>query len=223
MAAESRQGLLTPPLDHSKDRRRFSPESAGCGPNGPVEPGEPVADSAVHVVPPAGSEPPVAAEPPIAGSLLPDPPPVSHSYAFQPAAMTPVELTPEPSPAVAAVPRIVGPDPGSPDRRPLDPPAGPILRSASHRHSCRAATGTVLRIAIIEPTAAPADEIARLPPAAPPRTWSISFARIGEELVAWFKTLLSAAVYATLIVTFGFQVARVEARAWCRRSRIRIG
>ena len=31
-----------------------------------------------------------------------------------------------------------------------------------------------------------------------------------DELVAWFKTLVSAAVYATLIVTFGFQVARVE-------------
>jgi signal peptidase I len=34
--------------------------------------------------------------------------------------------------------------------------------------------------------------------------------RLGEELVAWLKTLASAAVYATLIVTFGFQVARVE-------------
>ena len=34
--------------------------------------------------------------------------------------------------------------------------------------------------------------------------------RVGEELIAWFKTLASAAVYATLIVTFGFQVARVE-------------
>jgi signal peptidase I len=34
--------------------------------------------------------------------------------------------------------------------------------------------------------------------------------RVGEELVAWLKTLASAAVYATLIVTFGFQVARVE-------------
>jgi signal peptidase I len=31
-----------------------------------------------------------------------------------------------------------------------------------------------------------------------------------EELFAWVRTLLSAAVYATLIVTFGFQVARVE-------------
>ena len=34
--------------------------------------------------------------------------------------------------------------------------------------------------------------------------------RIAEEVVAWLKTLASAAVYATLIVTFGFQVARVE-------------
>jgi len=34
--------------------------------------------------------------------------------------------------------------------------------------------------------------------------------RLAEEFVAWFKTLASAGVYATLIVTFGFQVARVE-------------
>jgi signal peptidase I len=34
-----------------------------------------------------------------------------------------------------------------------------------------------------------------------------------EELIAWFKTLFSAAVYATLIVTFGFQVARVEGQS----------
>jgi signal peptidase I len=31
-----------------------------------------------------------------------------------------------------------------------------------------------------------------------------------DEFVAWFKTLSSAAVYATVIVTFGVQVARVE-------------
>ncbi len=35
----------------------------------------------------------------------------------------------------------------------------------------------------------------------------------GEEVVAWVKTLASAAVYATLIVTFGFQVARVEGQS----------
>jgi signal peptidase I len=37
--------------------------------------------------------------------------------------------------------------------------------------------------------------------------------RLGEEVFAWFKTLASAAVYATLIVTFGFQVARVEGQS----------
>ena len=34
--------------------------------------------------------------------------------------------------------------------------------------------------------------------------------QVTEEFVAWIKTLFSAAIYATLIVTFGFQVARVE-------------
>jgi signal peptidase I len=34
--------------------------------------------------------------------------------------------------------------------------------------------------------------------------------RTGREILAGFQTLLSAAVYATLIVTFGFQVARVD-------------
>ena len=37
--------------------------------------------------------------------------------------------------------------------------------------------------------------------------------RIREEAVAWIKTVASAAVYATLIVTFGFQVARVEGQS----------
>jgi signal peptidase I len=41
----------------------------------------------------------------------------------------------------------------------------------------------------------------------------IRLAQLGDELLAWVKTLLSAAVYATLIVTFGFQVARVEGRS----------
>jgi signal peptidase I len=34
--------------------------------------------------------------------------------------------------------------------------------------------------------------------------------RVQEEVWAWIKTIASAAVYAVLIVTFGFQVARVE-------------
>ncbi|MEE2637978.1 MAG: signal peptidase I [Acidobacteriota bacterium] len=42
---------------------------------------------------------------------------------------------------------------------------------------------------------------------------SALLARAGEEVMAWVKTFASAAVYATLIVTFGFQVARVEGRS----------
>jgi len=47
----------------------------------------------------------------------------------------------------------------------------------------------------------------------PERNWSSALSRVGEELVAWMKTVVSAAVYATLIVTFGFQVARVEGQS----------
>ena len=39
---------------------------------------------------------------------------------------------------------------------------------------------------------------------------SVRLQQVKDELVAWAKTLFSAAVYAVLIVTFGFQVARVE-------------
>ncbi len=37
--------------------------------------------------------------------------------------------------------------------------------------------------------------------------------QVGGELIVWLRTLTAAAVYATLIVTFGFQVARVEGRS----------
>ena len=39
--------------------------------------------------------------------------------------------------------------------------------------------------------------------------WSV----VRAEIVAWVRTLGSAVVYATLIVTFGFQVARVEGQS----------
>src|SRR4029077_11221818 len=56
-----------------------------------------------------------------------------------------------------------------------------------------------------DPTpASPLSEEARMANA------GVRMAQIQEELVAWIKTLFSAAVYAILIVTFGFQVARVE-------------
>jgi len=50
-------------------------------------------------------------------------------------------------------------------------------------------------------------------PSAAPLDGPTVAGRIAEEVVAWLKTLASAAVYATLIVTFGFQVARVEGQS----------
>jgi signal peptidase I len=44
------------------------------------------------------------------------------------------------------------------------------------------------------------------PPTEPGSAWI----RMGQEIMAGVQTLVSAAVYATLIVTFGFQVARVD-------------
>jgi signal peptidase I len=56
----------------------------------------------------------------------------------------------------------------------------------------------------------PAAAVAAVEPRLAMDGTSVWLNRLGEELVAWLKTLASAAVYATLIVTFGFQVARVE-------------
>ncbi|MBL8143413.1 MAG: hypothetical protein JNM38_20020, partial [Acidobacteria bacterium] len=46
-----------------------------------------------------------------------------------------------------------------------------------------------------------------------PKRQPITVQHVVDELVAWAKTLASAAVYATLIVTYGFQVARVEGQS----------
>jgi signal peptidase I len=48
---------------------------------------------------------------------------------------------------------------------------------------------------------------------APARSWSERWAHAGLEIVSGVQTLVSAAVYATLIVTFGFQVARVDGQS----------
>ena len=53
----------------------------------------------------------------------------------------------------------------------------------------------------------PATELA---PVAPRETVMSSWKKLSAELVAGVQTLFSAGVYATLIVTFGFQVARVD-------------
>ena len=76
-----------------------------------------------------------------------------------------------------------------------------------------------------EPVLPPAAELATPVPPAPLLAPSQAYeeerrsrraallSRAAEEVVAWLKTFASAAVYATLIVTFGFQVARVEGKS----------
>jgi signal peptidase I len=66
---------------------------------------------------------------------------------------------------------------------------------------------------VAEPVPAIAGGLVVVPPDARLNTEGVGMARIAEEVVAWLKTLASAAVYATLIVTFGFQVARVEGQS----------
>jgi signal peptidase I len=64
--------------------------------------------------------------------------------------------------------------------------------------------------------APPEPEIYTTPAALPPEDGAApvehisSWRRMGREIVSGLQTLVSAAVYATLIVTFGFQVARVD-------------
>jgi signal peptidase I len=59
----------------------------------------------------------------------------------------------------------------------------------------------------------PEDEPTLVAPEAQPPRARFPWQRIGREFVTGVQTLFSAAVYATLIVTFGFQVARVDGRS----------
>ena len=56
----------------------------------------------------------------------------------------------------------------------------------------------------------PLPPLAPLPAAPPVEPVESAWVRAGQELMAGLKTLVSAAIYATLIVTFGFQIARVD-------------
>jgi signal peptidase I len=56
----------------------------------------------------------------------------------------------------------------------------------------------------------PGNPTTAAPAAAPRKRRAFPWRRVGREIVAGIRTLVSAAVYATLIVTFGFQVARVD-------------
>jgi len=79
----------------------------------------------------------------------------------------------------------------------------------SHQAPDEPSHAAVHQTDVSQPAAAPAIEARR--PAPTPA--SDTLAQLKEELVAWVKTLMSAGVYAVLIVTFLFQVARVEGQS----------
>jgi signal peptidase I len=74
------------------------------------------------------------------------------------------------------------------------------------------ATPDALTFDTMHPASAVAD-VTALSDAARIEQAGARLAQVQEELVAWVKTLFSAAVYAILIVTFVCQVARVEGQS----------
>lgn len=101
---------------------------------------------------------------------------------------------------------VVVPEPGASAGDPFVLPAAPVALAAE---------------SVVAPPVPPEAE---LPPSVradtpgagagvPGQGSGIGLAQVKEELVAWVKTLISAAVYAILIVTFGFQIARVEGQS----------
>jgi signal peptidase I len=90
---------------------------------------------------------------------------------------------------------------------PLDAPAGPVDAPAealdAPADSLHATAGPLAAVVeSLPPTGEPTDARAT--------QRMDAWARAGRDLMSGFQTLVSAAVYATLIVTFGFQVARVD-------------
>jgi signal peptidase I len=77
----------------------------------------------------------------------------------------------------------------------------PLLAAGSEPAALAIVAPAVSELVITEPVPVPA-----LEPVDHVGAWK----RMGGEIVAGVQTLLSAAVYATLIVTFGVQVARVD-------------
>jgi len=143
--------------------------------------------------------------------VSPDPPSILDGQTFHSAATTDAAL-PAATASVADGPRIVGPDPLLEIPPPREPaPVAAALSEAVAAQPLLSEPSAVAELPVDASSAAEPPAVAA--PEAPRGSWSISFARVGEELLAWFKTLLSAAVYATLIVTFGFQVARVEGQS----------
>jgi signal peptidase I len=134
--------------------------------------------------------------------------------------------TPSDELPASGTPQIPSPDPTQgvprPDlmTSPLGSPSEPLGLPEPDAHGKVTATASAGALEPTLPTvgleevtpAAPAPDM-RPEIDAPSVTGMQTLALWRDEIVAWFKTLASAAVYATLIVTFGFQVARVEGQS----------
>ena len=93
------------------------------------------------------------------------------------------------------------------DETPIEPAAPSPTPTPMFETTTVADTAPVTDAAPIADTVLATETAPPAEPAAPPRN---PWRRIAEELISGVQTLVSAAVYATLIVTFGFQVARVD-------------
>jgi len=98
---------------------------------------------------------------------------------------------------------------------PTPPDPDPVAAAAAGGPAAPAPGDADLRIALEPDERPPAYELPPTPVGAPRRVKkpALRMAQIRDELIIWLKTIVSAAVYATLIVTFGFQVARVEGQS----------
>ena len=155
-------------------------------------------------------EPLTAAEPPPVATAFDVPAPPARpeiSWRNQVAVPRP-EQPREYSDFYAQDPRAGEPEPYGAPPPPPAPYAGQLIAFDQMRHD-----GAERQAAAAPMIPAPHGTPEGLQAAPQAASSGITLGRIGEELFAWLKTLASAAVYATLIVTFGFQVARVEGQS----------
>ena len=101
-------------------------------------------------------------------------------------------------------PAVVDTPSAAPDAAPASPAGTDPFELAPPDHQWDAAAA----VAAVPPPPDPAPVLES--PAAHGAPAEGPWTRIGREIASGIQTLVSAAVYATLIVTFGFQVARVD-------------
>jgi signal peptidase I len=115
-------------------------------------------------------------------------------------------LPADPSQSAPSDPQRQVPDP-TPVSLAWDTPDVPSSAASAQDVPQPEVTADGLPNAIMAPS--PAESLVGFPADRAP-SFRTAWTRVGAELAAGAQTLFSAAVYATLIVTFGFQVARVD-------------